>query len=219
MSAPRTSDLDLLRRAAEYLKARPDLPLFFAFCSGARGPLCVWTDSDRALCEVTRRSRSGGIVAWHGLTLLHYCRLQDTIALSSAEAELKASCKGIAEALALREIIEFLLDEPCQMQHFTDASACVGILKRKGAGPVKHLSVRQLWTQEVFTRPGTTTTKIPRQDNPSDCLCSIPTSETFRVQLGRMNFEVPPGHPRGGVMTARVFVFKCERLERWLGLA
>ena len=98
----------------------------------------------------------------HGTHVLHFwCKLQDRVATSSAEAELKATCKGVAECLALREIVEFLLQEPCCMQHFTDASACIGILKRKGAGPVKHLSVRQLWTQEIFNRPGTSTSKVP----------------------------------------------------------
>ena len=197
MSAPSVSDLDLLRRAADYLRTRPTLVLFFAFSTGAVGPLRVWTDSDWASCEVTRRSRSGGVVIWHDLTRLHFCRLQDSIALSSAEAELKSTCKGLAEALALRELIEFLLQAPCDLEHMTDSSACVGILKRKGAGPVKHLSVRQLWTQEIFNRPGTSTHKVPRSMNPADCLCSIPNAESLRVQLGRMNFEVAVCPPRG----------------------
>ena len=121
--------------------------------------------------------------------------------MRDAEAELKATCKGLAETLALRELIEFLRRQPCAVNHLTDASACVGILKRKGAGPVKHLSVRQLWTQEVFARPDTSTSKVPRALNPADALCSLSSAENFRVQLGRMRFEVPQlpmGHPKGG---------------------
>ena len=69
--------------------------------------------------------------------------MQDTIALSSAEAELKSTCKGVSEALGLREICEFLTGRACILEHLTDASAYLGILNRTGSGRVKHLTVRQ----------------------------------------------------------------------------
>ena len=201
MSKPVASDLEILRRAADYLRSHPSVSLCFPWTTGPVGSLTVCTDSDWASCEVTRRSKSGGVIQWAGYTVMHFCRLQDSIALSSAEAELKSTCKGVAEALGLTELATFLFKTPVHMVHRTDASACVGILKRRGAGPVKHLSVRQLWVQEVFTRPNNHTQKIPRAENPADLLCSLPTAESLRVHFETMGFEhnpAPTTHPRGG---------------------
>ena len=174
------------------------MSLCFPWSSGPVGALTVFTDSDWGSCEVTRRSKSGGVVQWAGYTVLHFCRLQDSIALSSAEAELKSTCKGVAEALGLSELASFLFKTPCRLEHRTDASACVGILKRRGAGSVKHLSVRQLWVQEIFTRPHMSTKKIPRTENPADLLCSLPSGESLRTHLACMGFQ-QPSHPRGGI--------------------
>ena len=76
--------------------------------------------------------------------------MQDNIALSSGEAELKATCKGLTEGLGLRELVVFLMQTECVLEHWTDASACVGMLRRAGAGRVKHLTVRQLWCPAIF---------------------------------------------------------------------
>ena len=126
---------------------------------------------------------------WSGMTLLHYCRLQDTIALSTGEAELKSVCKGVCEALGLREVVEFLLNRPVGLLHGTDATAAWGILKRRGAGSLKHLCVRQLWCQEVFKRPATKSVKVDRFWNPSDLLCSIAKGPSMRRHLANMGCE------------------------------
>ena len=110
---------------------------------------------------------------YRGMTILHFCRQQDTVALSSGEAELKSTCKTLVETLGLRTLAEFLTGEPCPMRHHVDASAAVGVLSRSGAGQLKHLAVKELWSQEVFRLPNTEVVKIPRAINPSDLLCSV----------------------------------------------
>ena len=126
---------------------------------------------------------------FNGHVILHFSRMQDSIALSSAEAELKSTCKGLSEALGLRELVEFLTDQDCSLEHLTDASACLGILKRSGCGRVKHLAVRQLWCQEVLRRPRTSTRKIPRDENPADLLCSVQTQESLGRSLSLLHFK------------------------------
>ena len=136
-----------------------------------------------------------------GCTIAHWCRQQDKIALSSAEAELKSSCKGVAEALGIREIIVFLFQREigqgdCILEHCTDASAAVGIMRRKGSGKLKHLSVRQLWVQEVFAQGFAMTNKIPREENAADLLCSLPTAASLANHLPRLGLHAPTP-PRG----------------------
>ena len=104
----------------------------------------------------------------------------------------------------MQQIVEFLRNEPCEIIHATDASACIGIIKRKGAGKLKHLIVRQLWLQDVSRRPDVQTRKIARCDNPADALCSLPTVTALSDHMAAMNFDTTCW-PRG------------EKTEQWRG--
>ena len=198
MSNPTQSDMRLLHQVAAYVAQVPAVSMCFPI--GGERPhdgVQLYTDSDWATCMTSRRSRSGGVVYYRGRTVQTYCRTQDTVALSSGEAELKATCKGFVEALGVRHLAEFLNGSPCPFEHLTDAQANLGILRRTGSARLKHLEVRQLWVQEVVNRPLTSTGKVPRHLNPADCLCSPQSAETMAQHMSRMLFTYPP-RPEGG---------------------
>ena len=117
--------------------------------------------------------------------------MQDTVALSSGEAELKATCKGLAEGIGLQSLAAFLSLKPVPLEHLGDAQAALGILKRHGAGGLKHLEVKQLWVQDVIRRPGVSTVKIPRAVNVADALCSAQSLENLQRKLATMGFRCP----------------------------
>ena len=108
MSAPRTSDVDILTRVASDLQHCEDLELHFPRRAHYHPSIQVYIDSDWASCQSTRRSRSGGVLLYRDCVVSHYCRMQDAVALSSGEAELKSTCKGLAEGLGLQELASFL---------------------------------------------------------------------------------------------------------------
>ena len=110
----------------------------------------------------------------------------------------KATCKTLAEALGIRELTNFLLHADTALLHHTDATACLGILKRKGAGSVKHLSVRQLWVQEAMTLPKTSTCKIARAANPADFLCSLPQASSREAHMRATGYAVDGAVPFEG---------------------
>ena len=51
---------------------------------------------------------------------------------------------------------------------FGDSSAAEGIMSRTGAGPVKHLDIKQLWIQEKVDRGEVRATEINRRLNIAD---------------------------------------------------
>ena len=123
--------------------------------------------------------------------------MQGRVATSSAVAELKASCKGLSELLGLAHVAEFVRGTTYQLEHCLDASACKGILLRQGAGTLKHLSVRQLWVQEVVSDYKINVTKIDRAQNPADSLCSPGSEHLFgerMVLLGSEALVTPAPH-------------------------
>ena len=75
------------------------------------------------------------------------------------------------------------------LKHFIDASACKGMLLRRGAGAIKHLEVRDLWGQELVRRLGVLVTKVPREINSADALASACGPQDLRDHLTRMGLE------------------------------
>ena len=81
-----------------------------------------------------------------------------------------------------------------ELDYSTDSAASFGIVKRKGAGALKHLSVKELWIQEVYRRPLNTIRKIPRALNVSDVLCSIGNVADQRRHLTTLHFRMDSQH-------------------------
>ena len=52
----------------------------------------------------------------------------------------------------------------------TDATAAIGIARRRGLGKVRHLATADLWIQDRIRKKDFELKKIPGSDNPADIL-------------------------------------------------
>ena len=129
----------------------------------------VFTDTDFAGCKETRRSTSGGVIMLGGHTVRHWSRTQPTIALSSGEAELGGIGAGIAEALGFQSLARDL-GWTYEIRVHSDASAAIGIARRRGLGKVRHLDVTDLWIQQQIRAKKVTLVKVAGDANPADAL-------------------------------------------------
>ena len=171
MAQPREGVLNSLKRCVRYLKKHPVSSMLIPNgVDEGENTMTVWTDSDWAGDIASRRSTSGGVVVYRGAILAHWSKSQSNVALSSAEAELNATVKGLSELIGLSNLIQETQRVPVSLVLCTDASACKGMLLRHGAGKVKHLSVKQLWAQECVKTFQIDVLKVPREKNPSDVL-------------------------------------------------
>ena len=106
MSQPRDGVVNILKRCVRYLKKFPAITMLIP-----RGipeednTLVAWTDSDWAGDVASRRSTSGGFITYRGAVMMHWSKCQSNIALSSAEAELNATVKGLSEIIGLYYLI------------------------------------------------------------------------------------------------------------------
>ena len=191
MAKPEMEDVSTLKRILRYVRGRPRLVIHF-YWQPAPTELRLMTDSDWASCHCTRRSKSGGLLL-HGCHVVHFwCKLQDRVAPSSAEAELKSACKGVAELLQLHHVSRFLCGEPLTLSHGIDASATKGILLRHGAGTLKHLDIRQLWIQSAIADNNIRIDKITRAHNLVDFLCSPGKEGDLQDRIADFQCEVRP---------------------------
>ena len=63
--------------------------------------------------------------------------------------KLNAAVKGLSKLIGLNNLISETMHVKPTLTLCTDASACKGMIPRHWTGEVKHLSVEQLWSQEV----------------------------------------------------------------------
>ena len=130
------------------------------------------SDSDWAGCRTTGKGTSGGLVMVGRHLIKSWSRTQDSVTLSSAEAELVALGKLAAEVLGVRSMMmEWqMADLSAPSQLYADASAALGFAKRDGAGKLRHINVRSLWLQEKQLKSELSFNKVAGEDNPADGL-------------------------------------------------
>jgi len=111
MQAPTYADFGRLKHVLRYVKGTSDFRLSLCPDRVDYGPesllsVLVFADSDWAGCTDTRKSTSGCVVTVAGVCVSHFARTQQTVALSSAEAELYAMCSATCEGLAIHQFLK-----------------------------------------------------------------------------------------------------------------
>ena len=94
---------------------------------------------------------------------------QTTVALSSGEAELSGLVKGAAQAIGLQSVANDLGTNWSIMLK-SDATAAIGMCRRRGLGKVRHLAVADLWIQDKVKNKELKLEKVLGLDNPADLL-------------------------------------------------
>ena len=94
---------------------------------------------------------------------------QTVVALSSGEAELGGLVKGAAEAMGLRSVMGDL-GTTCDIILHADATAAIGICRRRGLGKIRHLAVADLWIQDKIKTKDIGLEKVLGAHNPADLL-------------------------------------------------
>ena len=146
--------------------------------------LTVWSDSDFAGCEKSRKSTSAG-VAMHGDHVIKtWSSNQSVIALSSGEAEYYALVKGASVGLGIKALsgdLGVTYMSPTDVK--SDASAAIGIANRVGLGKVRHIEVNQLWLQEKVAKGVINIIKVGTDDNLADALTKAVSAESMMKHL------------------------------------
>ena len=167
-SHPTKSGVEALKRAVRFLVGLPRLVWQFPFQQKSN-VLKVYVDTDFGGCQHTRRSTSGGIAMLGSHPIKHWSLTQTTIALSSGEAELGGICRGASIGLGLQALAADLHIH-LNLEILTDATAAIGICRRRGLGKIRHLHVSDLWVQDRLRCGDFKLTKVLGTDNPADFL-------------------------------------------------
>ena len=163
--------------------------------------LTVYVDTDWAGCHKTRKSTSGGAIVRGSNLLTHWSTTQQTIALSSGEAELKGILKGAAEGLGLQSV-GMDLNTELSVHLYSDASAAIGMVNRKGLGRVRHVEVGELRIQDIVKQKRMTISKVAGEENPADILTKHVDRGKIREHCNRLRMSQEVGRAEAAPATS-----------------
>ena len=193
MAKPRVGDWELLMRFGRYLLKAPRATLVYEW-QPMPTELVAFSDTDWAGCKSSRRSTSGGM-GMHGAHLIQsWSRMQNLVALSSAEAELYGTVRASTELLGCRSMARDFEQWPAA-RLYADASAALGIIHRQGLGKVRHLDTNTLWVQQAARAKLISYMKIVGDANPADILNKHLAEEPRSRHAARCSLEFLKGRP------------------------
>ena len=195
---PTVSDLVALKRLVKYLGGTEDMVLHLRTEGMDVNVIQAISDASWASSD-DMRSTSGGSVWLGGWLAAAWSRTQATVTMSSCEAELLAlnlaACEGKFSQSVLREIVGSCDTGASgsgdggdiEVQIFTDSSACLGLLHKRGLGRARHMSVKQIWLQDELRAGRLSAHYLPGDENVSDMLTkALPRArfEELRLKFG-----------------------------------
>ena len=130
-----------------------------------------------------------------GCNIKHWSKTQSTIALSSGEAELNGIGAGIAQGLGVQSICRDL-GYDYQLKVHSDATAAIGIARRRGMGRIRHLDTTDLWVQEVVRSGRVELVKVLGSENPADVLTKYVDRVTMSKMLQKMGMRQLEGRAK-----------------------
>ena len=129
-----------------------------------------------------------------GCCIKHWSKTQGTISLSSGEAELHGIAYGAAQALGIQSLMRDPGWEIAVHLH-PDATAAIGIARRKGLGKIRHLDTTDLWIQDKIRSKKMKLSKVLGTENMADVLTKYVDRATMTAALTKMNLYHRLGRP------------------------
>jgi hypothetical protein len=148
MSDPSQSHWEQAKRVLRYLKGTADSVLMYGGAPSSK--LVGWSDSDYASDIGERRSRTGFVFMLNGAAVSWKSQRQQTVALSTAEAEYMALTAATQEAMFFKQLLHEL--HPGSGYAITihqDNQSCIALSKNSTTtGRSKHMDVKYHFCRE-----------------------------------------------------------------------
>lgn len=186
LSAPNEHSMQKLKRLGKYDKSKPRLVYKYPFATAPATEIPVYCDTDFAGCSQTRRSTSGGCAMIGGSQIKHWSRTQSIIALSSGKAELIGIGSGCAQGLGLQSLAADM-GWKSKLSVHGDATATLGIAKRRGLSKIRHLHCTALWIQERVRNGDVALHKVLGTENPADKFTKYVDAKIMEKALKNQN--------------------------------
>ena len=130
-----------------------------------------------------------------GHCIKHWSKTQSKVSLSSGEAELHGIGSAISQGMGLQAVARDLGFHYDVRVH-SDATAAIGIARRRGLGKVRHLDCTDLWIQERVRSKAVQLAKILGTENPADAFTKYLDRGLLEKAMARLNLRYATGRAK-----------------------
>ncbi len=152
MSAPSAAHFAAAKHVLRHLRGTADLGIRYqrGDSSAERNVLTGYADASWMSVPGTSRSVSGYVFLLNGAAVSWRCKVQTTVALSTAEAEFDALCAATREAVYLRGLLLELRRAPAQATAIReDNQPCIALIKNPvTSNRTRHVALRFNFVRE-----------------------------------------------------------------------
>ena len=192
MHCPSNHHLGAAKRILRYIAGTVDFCLWYGHVSSFR--LCGFVDSDWAGCLEDRRSTSGYVFNLGSGAICWSSKKQETIALSTSEAEYIAATSSACQAVWLRRLLtDFDQEQDGETEIFCDSKSAIAMAKNPVYhGRTKHIDIRVHFIRQLVAQGLINLLHCNTNEQKADILTkSLPRDKHvyFTFQLGVCNFE------------------------------
>ena len=124
----------------------------------------------------------------------HWAKIQTTISLSPGESELHGTASGCAQALGVQSLVRDMGWSMPITVH-SDATAAIGIARRKSLGNIRHLDMTDLWIQDKICSKQIRLVKVFGADNAADMFTTSVDRSTLENAPKQINVVKVEGRP------------------------
>ena len=149
-----------------------------------------------------------------------WCKTQQCVTLSSAEAELVAMTKTAAELFGIISMLVDLGEASTSsyrpdsgsavgstagpVGHLVgvlcgDSSAAIAVSQRRGCGKLRHIHIGQLWIQEKVLNNEVTVKKVLGEENPADLTTKHANEVKCQKYCTSMSMRLKEGRAKVGL--------------------
>jgi hypothetical protein len=153
-----------------------------------------YADANYAKCEDTRRSISGGLNTIGGTVTNWYSKKQETVALSSSEAELNSYAMCCQEAIFQNMLLKELLnEEPKTAIIFEDNMGCIFLVKnQRVSSRTKHVDIKTHFVRDHYERGNVLPSFVRSESMMCDGMTKNQAEQLFRqhrndIRLGNLS--------------------------------
>ena len=184
MQNPGIQHWEGIKKILRYLKGTTNLGITYGgnkFTHGdTKNVLSMFTDSDWAACEDTRRSLSAYVIVLNGGPIQWKCKYQSIIAQSSTEAEYISVANACNELTWICRLMSFLCySQKCVDVYIDNRSAISIASNQKDDRRTRHIDVKYHLIKKLVADKQIRLHHIPGSSNPADMLTKPETNVMF----------------------------------------
>ena len=171
ISSATTTHLTAAKRLLRYLRGTMDYCLKFEDNDLPDLELTVYADSNWAGDKTDRKSTSGYLVLLNGNPISWQARKQQTVALSSTEAEYQGVSTGACESIWVNMLLEEMIGNKLLVNFFCDNQAAIAIIRSNNYSErTKHIDVKHHFIKQLVRNGSINLQWISTKDQLADVL-------------------------------------------------